>query len=179
MPLLFIYYSSLCILIVLYDRDVCLRICTWRPFHKAFGIFKRNWDIRTSVGNRLFYHILFTYTYVKVLGVLSDLLMYIHVYTSDDKSSTRPFYDPTLHYFSERHLATICSSCPNLSCNICWSSYSFWFFIHFNSFITFFHFFLYAGTFFMLLLIHFRAVTKMVLIQGLSIVGGLHNWVYS
>ena len=41
---------------------------------------------------------------MKVLSVSSDLLMYIHVYTLDGKSSTRLFYDPTLHYFGERHL---------------------------------------------------------------------------
>ena len=74
----------------------------WRPFHKAFGIFKRNWDIRTSVIDS--FTTFFLLTYVKVLSVSSDLLMYIHVYTLDGKSSTRPFYDPTMHYFGERHL---------------------------------------------------------------------------
>ena len=32
-------------LIVLYDRDIGLLVYMWRPFHKVFGIFKRNWDI--------------------------------------------------------------------------------------------------------------------------------------
>ena len=74
----------------------------WRPFHKAFGIFRRNWDIRTSVIDS--FATFFLLSYVKVLSVSSDLLIYSHVYTLDGKSSTRLFYDPTLHYFGERHL---------------------------------------------------------------------------
>ena len=99
-PIFLITISYL--LIVFYDRDVRLLIYMWRPFHKAFGIFKRNWDIRTSVIDS--FTTFFLLTYVKVLSVSSDLLMYIHVYTLDGKSSTRLFYDPTLHYFGERHL---------------------------------------------------------------------------
>ena len=90
------------ILIVLYDREVRLLMYMWRPFHKAFGIFKRNWDIHTSVIDS--FTTFFLLSYVKVLSVSSDLLMYIHVYTLDGKSSTRLFYDPTLHYFGGRHL---------------------------------------------------------------------------
>ena len=46
----------------------------------------------------------FLLSYVKVLSVSSDLLIYIHVYNLDDKSSPQIFYNPTLHYFGERHL---------------------------------------------------------------------------
>ena len=89
-------------LIVLYDRDVRLLIYMWRPFHKAFGIFKRNWDIRTSVIDS--FTTFFLLSYVKVLSVSSDLLIYVRIHSLDGKSSTRLFYDPTLHYFGERHL---------------------------------------------------------------------------
>ena len=90
------------VLIELYDRDVGCLVYIWRPFHKVFGIFRRNWDIRTSVIDS--FATFFLLSYVKVLSVSGDLLIYIHVYTLDGRNSVRLFYDPTLHYFGERHL---------------------------------------------------------------------------
>ena len=93
---LFLITISYVLIVVLYDRDVRLLIYMWRQFHKAFGIFKRLViDSFTAF---------FLFSYVKVLSVSSDLLMHIHVYTLDGKSSARLFYDPTFHYFGWRHL---------------------------------------------------------------------------
>ena len=99
-PLFLIILSY--VLIVLYDRDIGLLIYMWRPFHKVFGTFKRNWDIRTSIIDS--FTTFFLLSYVKVLSVSSDLLIYIRIHSLDGKSSLRLFYDPTLHYFGERHL---------------------------------------------------------------------------
>ena len=90
------------VLIEFYDRNIGCLVYMWRPFHKVFSIFKRNWDIRTSVIDS--FATFFLLSYVKILSVSSDLLMYINVYSLDGKSSARLFYDPTLHYFGERHL---------------------------------------------------------------------------
>ena len=90
------------VLIALHDRDIGFLMYMWRPFHKAFSIFKRNWDIRTSVIDS--FTTFFLLCYVKVLSVSSDLLIYIHIHSLDGKSSTRLYYDPTLHYFGEKHL---------------------------------------------------------------------------
>ena len=90
------------VLIELYDRDIGCLIYIWKPFHKAFSIFKKNWDIRTSVIDS--FATFFLLSYVKVLSVSGDLLIYIHVYSLDGKSSTRLYYDATLHYFGDRHL---------------------------------------------------------------------------
>ena len=90
------------VLIALHDRNIECLIYIWRPFHKAFSIFKRNWDIRTSIIDS--FTTFFWLSYVKVLSVSSDLLMYIHIHSLDGKSSTRLYYDPTLHYFGMRHL---------------------------------------------------------------------------
>ena len=98
-PLFLIIITYL--LIELYDHNVGCLVYMWRPFHKVFSIFRRNWDIRTSVIDS--FATFFLLSYVKVLSVSSDLLIYSHVYTLDGKSSTRLFYDPTLHYFGERH----------------------------------------------------------------------------
>ena len=99
-PLFLIILSY--VLIVLYDRDIGLLVYMWRPFHKVFGIFKRNWDIRTSIIDS--FTTFFLLSYVKVLSVSSDMLIYVHIHSLNGKSSTRLFYDPTLHYFSGRHL---------------------------------------------------------------------------
>ena len=89
-------------LIELYDRDIGFLVYMWRPFRNAFSIFKRKWDIRTSVIDS--FTTFFLLSYVKVLSVSNDLLMYVQVYTLDGKSSTRLFCDSTWHYFGERHL---------------------------------------------------------------------------
>ena len=99
-PLFLIILSY--VLIVLYDRDIGLLVYMWRPFHKVFGIFKRNWDIRTSIIDS--FTTFFLLSYVKVLSVSSDLLIYVRIHSLDGKSSIRLFYDPTLHYFGGRHL---------------------------------------------------------------------------
>ena len=89
-------------LIELYDCDVGCLIYVWMPFRKIFGISKRNWDSRTSVIDS--FTTFFLLSYVKVLSVSSDLLMYIHIHSLDGKSSTRLYYDPTLQYFGMKHL---------------------------------------------------------------------------
>ena len=75
------------VLIALHDRNIGCLIYMWRPFHKIFGIYKRNWDIHTSVIDS--FTTFFLLCYVKVLSVSSDLLIYIHIYSLDGKSSTR------------------------------------------------------------------------------------------
>ena len=90
------------VLIALYDRDLGCLVYMWKPFHKVFSIFKRKWDIRTSVIDS--FATFFLLSYVKVLSVSSDLLIYTHIYSLDGKISTRLYYDATLLYFGERHL---------------------------------------------------------------------------
>ena len=90
------------ILIALHDHNIRCLIYIWRPFNKVFSIFMRNWDIHTSVIDS--FTTFFLLSYLKVLSVSSDLRTYIHVYSSNGKSSTRLLYDTTLHYFGERHL---------------------------------------------------------------------------
>ena len=71
-------------LIELYDRDIGCLVYIWKPFHKIFGIFKRNWDISTSVIDS--FTTFFLLSYVKVLSVSGDLLMYINVNSLDGKT---------------------------------------------------------------------------------------------
>ena len=104
--MLFIQYFSLAshmhLLNSMHDHDIGCLVYIWKPFHKISGNIRRNWDIRTSVIDS--FTTFFLLSYVKILSVSSDLLMYTNVYSLDGKSSTRLYYDPTLHYFGEGHL---------------------------------------------------------------------------
>lgn len=90
------------ILIVLYDKNVGCVVCVWRPFKKLFSLFKKNWDVRTSVIDS--FATFFLLSYVKIISVSGDLLMFTYVYGLDDKKSARLFYDPSLVYFGKEHL---------------------------------------------------------------------------
>ena len=46
-PLLLLVLSY--VMIELYDRNVRLLVIMWKPFHRIFGLFKENWDLRTSL----------------------------------------------------------------------------------------------------------------------------------
>ena len=99
-PLLLIFVSY--ILIELYNHDIGCIAYMWRPFYRAFSIFQGNWDVRTSVIDS--FSTFFLLSYVKVLSVSSDLLMFTHTYSLDGVTSTRLYYDPTLPYFRGKHL---------------------------------------------------------------------------
>lgn len=99
-PLLLITLSY--ILIVLYDHDIGCIVYLWRPFHNLFSLFRRNWNVRTSVIDS--FATFFLLSYVKILSVSSDLLIYTHTYSLNGVVSTRLFYDPSLPYFGTRHL---------------------------------------------------------------------------
>ena len=99
-PVLLIILSY--VLIVLYDHDVGCILYMWRPFRKVFSIFKHNWDIRTSVIDS--FATFFILSYIKVLSISSDLLMYTHAYSLNGNISTRLYYDATLPYFGKKHL---------------------------------------------------------------------------
>lgn len=99
-PLLLMTLSYM--LIVLYDNNVRCLVCMWKPFQMLFSLFRRNWDVRTSVIDS--FATFFLLSYVKIISVSSDLLMFTNVYSLDGNVSVRLFYDPSLVYFGEEHL---------------------------------------------------------------------------
>ena len=58
-------------LIDLYDRNFRLLVIMWKPFLKFFGLFRRNWEIRTSLIDA--YATFFLLSNVKLLSVSFDL----------------------------------------------------------------------------------------------------------
>ena len=68
-------------------------------------MFRKCWDIRTSVIDS--FATFFLLSYVKVLSVTADLLIPTRVYeldTSESQSTLRLYYSPTVQYFGDEHL---------------------------------------------------------------------------
>ena len=102
-PLLLMIISYL--LIVLYDRNYRVVTIMWRPFQLLFSLFKRNWDIRTSVIDA--FTSFFLLSYVKFLSVSFDLLVPIKVYHlhGDHYNYTWAlYYAGDVEYFGKEHL---------------------------------------------------------------------------
>ena len=103
-PLLLMLLSY--VLIDLYDRGFKVLVIMWKPFLRTFRLFRRNWEIRTSVIDA--YATFFLLSNVKFLSVSFNLLAPVKVYqlsSSKDFSYTwRLYYDATILYFDEYHL---------------------------------------------------------------------------
>ena len=103
-PLLLMVVSY--VLIDLYDRNFRLLVILWKPFLQIFSLFRRNWDIRTSVIDT--FSTFFLLSNVKLLSVSFDLLVPVKVYqlssSKDFNYTWRLYYDATVPYFGETHL---------------------------------------------------------------------------
>ena len=103
-PLLLMVLSY--VLIDLYDRNFRILVILWKPFLTFFSLFRRNWEIRTSLIDA--YATFFFLSNVKFLSASFDLLVPVRVFQlSSSKGfhhSWRLFYDATIPYFGETHL---------------------------------------------------------------------------
>ena len=102
-PLLLMIISYL--LIVLYDRNYRVVTIMWRPFRFLFSLFRRNWDIRTSVIDA--YATFFLLSYMKFLNVSFDLLAPTQVYHLNTYNYTHTwalYYAGDVEYFGKEHL---------------------------------------------------------------------------
>ncbi len=102
-PLLLMVVSYL--LITLYDRNYRVVTAMWSPFQRLFSLFRRNWNIRTSVIDS--YATFFLLSYVKFLSVSFDLLAPTRVYRlyEDRYNHTWAlYYAGHLEYFGKEHL---------------------------------------------------------------------------
>ena len=100
-PFVLILISYL--LIVLYDRRVPVIVTIWKPFNKVLAIFRKSWDIRTSVLDS--FATFFLLSYIKILNVTADLLTPTQIFKlSSDKSMFGVYYSPTVPYFGDEHL---------------------------------------------------------------------------
>ena len=74
-----------------------------RPFHKVLSIFRKRWDIRTSVIDSFATFLLLSY--MKILSVTTDLLAPTQIYKLGSNRSTYGVYhSPNIEYFGMDHL---------------------------------------------------------------------------
>ena len=102
-PLLLMIISYL--LIVLYDRNYRVVTIIWRPLRILFSLFRRNWDIRTSVIDA--YATFFLLSYTKFLNTSFDLLAPTKVYHLNTYNYTHTwalYYAGDVEYFGKEHL---------------------------------------------------------------------------
>ena len=91
------------ILIGLYDRNFRPIIWIWKPFQKAFMVFKQNWNFKTSLIDA--FATFFFLSFSKVMIVSFDLLIPVQVYTTQSsKGKWALYYDGNIDYFSKEHL---------------------------------------------------------------------------
>ena len=103
-PLLLILITY--VLIKLYDRHFTPLVTVWRPFATFVGLFRRNWDIKTSLVDAF---ITFLYLCsVKFMSVSFDLLAPVHVKQLDSAGNVTEswhlYYDATIPYFGKEHI---------------------------------------------------------------------------
>ena len=100
-PLVLILFTYL--LIVLYDRRIVFIVAVWTPFKKVLTVFRKSWDIRTSVLDS--FATFFLLSYNKVLSVTADILIPTKIYQlGSNKSMFGLYYSPSISYFGKYHL---------------------------------------------------------------------------
>ena len=94
------------VLIELYDRNFKPLVIMWKPFRTLFGMFRKNWDLRTSIIDS--FATILLLTNIKLQSVSFDLFTPVTVYQTNKLAnltfSYRLFYDATVSYFGSRHL---------------------------------------------------------------------------
>ena len=101
-PLILIVITYL--FVELHDRSFGLFVWLWRPFHRCFIHFRRNWSIRTSLVDAFATFLLLSY--VKLLSVSVDILNPVWLYNNngDTLSKLYLYYDGTIEYFGQEHI---------------------------------------------------------------------------
>ena len=102
-PLLLMALSY--ILVSLYDRNYRVLLYIWKPFKLIFSLFRRNWEIGTSLIDA--FATFFLLSSIKLISACFDLLLPVKVYQLDCsgilKYSWRLFYNANIPYFGEQH----------------------------------------------------------------------------
>jgi hypothetical protein len=88
------------------DRNLRPLVMIVKPFRTLFGVFRENWDLRTSLIDA--FATVYLLTNIKFQSACLDLLLPVTVYNLTDSGnwtySLRLFYDGTVLYFGPRHL---------------------------------------------------------------------------
>ena len=75
----------------------------WKPFHRFFVLFRRQWGIKTTIMDA--FVTFFFLSTTKLLCVSYSLLTLTKIFTRDGTVySVNLYYDPSIKYFSKQHL---------------------------------------------------------------------------
>ena len=78
-------------------------LCVWRPFHRFFARFRRQWDIQTSIMDALI--TFFLLSTMKLLSTSFSFLIPAKLYTTTGQSlGLYLYYDSNIKYFGGEHL---------------------------------------------------------------------------
>ena len=100
-PLVLVFLSYC--MIILYEAKVTPIRIIWTPFHKFFTLFRKTWDIRTSLIDS--FASIYLLSYVKILNVSMDLLIPTKIYKLNSNAVAYGlYYVPSVQYFGSYHL---------------------------------------------------------------------------
>ena len=100
-PFVLIILSYL--LIELHDQQYTAIVIIWKPLRMVLSVFRKSWDIRTSIIDS--FATFFLLSYIKVLSVSADLLIPTTIYKlGTNKVQFGLYYSPSVHYFGDEHL---------------------------------------------------------------------------
>ena len=87
----------------LHDSGFRPLLYMWKPFHRYFARFRRQWGIQTTIMDA--FVTFFFLSTTKLFSVSFDLLIGTRLYTRDGKVySLQLYYDPSIKYFGTQHL---------------------------------------------------------------------------
>ena len=92
-------------LIELHERNCKIVVSVWRPFRFVFTLYRRNWDIRTSIIDA--YATFYQLSFIKIICITQDLLTPTYAYIVGESESSAElvlFFDGTVDYFGPEHL---------------------------------------------------------------------------
>ena len=91
-------------LVELHDHNCRIVVWLWKPFHRCFVCFRRQWNIRTSLIDAFVSFL--QLSYVKLLIVSFYFLTPVHLYTVSGQPVKESYllFDATIEYFGQHHL---------------------------------------------------------------------------
>jgi len=91
------------VLVELHGRGCRLVALLWRPFHKCFACFSRQWDVRSSIVDAFATFLLLSS--MKFLSVSFDLLKPTRVYDANGSTISHVLsYDQSVELFHSKHI---------------------------------------------------------------------------
>ena len=88
----------------IYDSNFKVIVCLWRPFHRCFLHFRRDWNIKTSLIDSFATFLLLSY--MKFLSVSCDLLTPVTIFNIDGETLSKHYlyWDATIEFLGSEHL---------------------------------------------------------------------------